>query len=129
MYGERKKELDSGGSEAPRSSAKNLKSKARRKNPNGKIKSSGALKKSKDPKKGRFSRDLSQNAQIAKYDPIRKELVRMLKCLDALEQKYFLDGHSDIQLVLDYLDMLKWQCEIYMKYTQFKENANGIKKF
>jgi len=56
---------------------------------------------------------------------MRRELLKMLRCLDVLEQKKFMDGHADIQLVLDYLDMLKWQCEIYLKYTQFKESKHG----
>lgn len=129
-YGQRKEELDSWSSEASRRSKKNSKSKARGKDPNGKVKTSRAFKRPSYTKKSVSSRNIQENEEIInRYEPIRKELLRMLQCLDALEVKHFLDGHTDIQLVLDYLDILKWQCEIYLKYTQFKENKYAVKKF
>jgi hypothetical protein len=114
-------------SAAPRRSTKKAKSKARRKDPRGKIKSGRALKEPQDTQASEFSRNAEEAPQVefTVYEPMRRELLKMIKYLDVLECKKFMDGEHDIQGVLDYLDILKWQCEIYLKYTQLKESING----
>jgi hypothetical protein len=125
--GKRKKELDRGSSKTPRSSTRKARSQAGRKDTRLKAQKSRALHKPHDSKASSLSRNAEKAAQveIAVYEPMRRELLKMIQYLDVLESKKFLDGEHDIQGVLDYLDTLKWQCEIYLKYTQLKESING----
>lgn len=105
------------------SSTKSSPRKTGRKNPRFQAKKSGALKKPYDAQARCFGRDFTENEKkiIAGklYEPVKENFEVLVEYLKLLESKNVVDLKSDLCSLIDFMEFMFRQCEVYLRYKIF----------
>ena len=63
------------------------------------------------------------------YKPIKDQMWLILEYINLLEGKRNTDQRLDIQCLIDFLDLIKKQCDFYLNYRYYNDDRdNKIRK-
>jgi hypothetical protein len=119
--------MDTRGNQGKRQSAKIPKRKKGPENPRIEAGSSRTFEKPKDTQKSCVSRNLEKDAQkVAKksiYEPIREQFKILLEYLNILDTKRSSDAVTEIGQLLDFMDIMRRKCEVYLNFQLMKAGS------
>lgn len=119
--------MDSGSSKKTRSFEKGFACERGRKDPRREVGESGAFEKPNDEKAGEPRRDFQENAKKIKnmYGPLVEQLLVLVEYIYIMEKKSSEDRQAEMSFIINFLNSLKKQCEIYLNYEYLKAGKSG----
>ena len=119
--------MDSRGNKGKRQSAKIPKRKKGPENSRIEVRSGRTFEKPKDTQKSTASINLKSDAQkITKksiYEPIREQFKILLEYLNILDKKRSSDAITEIGQLLDFMDIMRRKCEVYLNFQLMKAGS------
>lgn len=91
------------------------------------IKESRTLQESKIETTSSFSRNSQENEKKIKnlYYPVKEKLQVAVEYINILNEKRDAASPREISLLLEFLEMIKNQCDMYLKYKLIETSRNG----